>query len=1830
MYSRLKRILAGAVAVATALSMAVISPHAEEGDGYTEIALNSYDTEVSDASLTPTFDGEGVMYLAGDGRHLLYHIGAVEDGEVEAVRIEYKHDGKNRTHNFFAGYMFDSAKEKTSANIRNGKSDYSRELFRKNGNETFTHESNDAVKNGDFSILTFTADDFANLSGVKHGNDLWLNLTVCDHTYIKSLAIKKKEKEVPRPTRIEISGQKSIDLGGLDSFPAEYEYTAQVYDQNDEVMLEQAVTWSSVSNVTNGAVEISSDGKLNIPQNAPVQTVTITAVCGDAQESIEVFLDRLSADAIEIIGADSINSYIATQERQFVYAAKVLDQNGNEMTGQTVVWEFSTDAREGAATFRDGIVTVPVGVADQTLTLTAKCGNVTQTKTVKIEKKIVDLPETFPAEHSMKLRGLGNTETMKIDPEFEEIGMKAAAPGLFRFNLSQVINDAAGAITGITFTAYKESGASIALGLWEYADPKDEQRTDNRAWIETDWLNTENKAEVCNNYSLVFGFDDFGTRHDTAAQNYAQGRDSYIAPIATASVSDDKYTFSITGSALESVLAHAKEKDGIVELVVTSADLDARGGSVFKMYMSGVAEKNAQYMPNLTVAYDLPSTPRRVEIAGNDTLYINSQASSYTSSYTAAVYDQHGELYASQEVEWSADLGETSNVTFNSSTGALTINSNSGEGVVTLTAKSAFAVGTKKVTVKKIPDSFQNGDFEDTDDSYLAAHWTSNVPVYKLNFDETDFYNPWNESNTNNGNTLFTRTQGYALGGQETGGVRGTSGIDSTVKLSYSTALSDEDAETLMNSGNQAVGINNSKTEGFLKVGYEIPYYYMLDYYLTADSEQVLSNQGIYLGMEFRNKADTGFLASVATGDQVMPFTKGQWRTFTGTFTSGTENQINGQARVNIGIRGMRGTGYIDYFRLIPKGIDTQQVYEGEKSMQVANTLTWTSDIFSVEPKSDYTYYASVRPDSGVVDGQVTYTFMDNNYNVKGAYAVNTSASDGWSAADANGWRSIDGQITIPDGATICQITLSNPNGQGNVWFDGLVFAKTEEPKVNSIRITSGNSEVVIPDSAEAQYQYIAVVYDQYNHVMNSEVAWTVANEDGTPCAGISITSNGILKIASSASEGNIIITAAKDGKTAVKRAAVIRKGTAGEPESTGQYGFNGSFTANDGDAPYGWTNSGKDVVYYTFDNGVESWKSTRTDYGAPVDGETRWANDENHTSGRNSGSLLIYNPSHNMPGAQIPNDARIQGGMPYRFELYFKQKNITDDSVVRVNLRYFNSNSGTIAETPNMLRYYPNEYASNANAAGWQKWSGTEVVPVNASTVRMEMRYRGGLNNSDGYAWFDDVKISKVSGLDKEKTYNGNPSLMLVGYNEDKTTTGKEYGERWLSDKLNNISQGTAYEYSAMLQTHAADTGAYLSFIFYDASGNEISTVKSDKITGTTNDWKELKGSVTAPGGAISAAVAYNIDGRGTAWVSDISFRKMSDSGITGIRINGAPSVRVPISGSRTESYTVVCVNSAGNAVNAADAVITADNLPSGATFTNGALTVTSGAAVGTVRLSAAYGGYTAELNVAITKSSDASSNGGGGGGGGNGTGGGTTSGGGGNSSGGASSGVPMGNVNYGGANSSDQTGSNNTSEVPTLLQAPAVDYFSGGSNSVFEDIDGVPWAKQPIEALYRAGVVNGKAENLFAPEDAVTRAEFVTMLVKAFQLTSDNRENGFADVNEGDWYYNSVNIAVDNGIISGISADYFGAEENITRQDIAVMGVRLWNSFGKEMTGKYKASFTDFETVAEYALDAVTAMAEAGVVNGTETGAFAPLDNATRAEAAVIIYRMAVKYDE
>ena len=181
-------------------------------------------------------------------------------------------------------------------------------------------------------------------------------------------------------------------------------------------------------------------------------------------------------------------------------------------------------------------------------------------------------------------------------------------------------------------------------------------------------------------------------------------------------------------------------------------------------------------------------------------------------------------------------------------------------------------------------------------------------------------------------------------------------------------------------------------------------------------------------------------------------------------------------------------------------------------------------------------------------------------------------------------------------------------------------------------------------------------------------------------------------------------------------------------------------------------------------------------------------------------------------------------------------------------------------------------------------------------------------------------------------------------------------------------------------------------------------------------------------------------------------------------------------------------------------------------------------------------------------------------------------------------------------------------TNPVPTIKQ--------------FDDIGNYEWAKTAISVLSAKAVINGKSDRVFAPGDNVTRAEFIKMLIGAFSL-SGNAEIKFNDVPDEHWSHTYISAAVANKIANGISETLFGANDKITRQDMAEFCNRIIELKDLDIKGE-DVNFNDENKIAPYALESVKTLARAGIINGTGDGNFAPESNATRAEAAVIIYRL------
>ena len=213
------------------------------------------------------------------------------------------------------------------------------------------------------------------------------------------------------------------------------------------------------------------------------------------------------------------------------------------------------------------------------------------------------------------------------------------------------------------------------------------------------------------------------------------------------------------------------------------------------------------------------------------------------------------------------------------------------------------------------------------------------------------------------------------------------------------------------------------------------------------------------------------------------------------------------------------------------------------------------------------------------------------------------------------------------------------------------------------------------------------------------------------------------------------------------------------------------------------------------------------------------------------------------------------------------------------------------------------------------------------------------------------------------------------------------------------------------------------------------------------------------------------------------------------------------------------------------------------------------------------------------------------------------------------------------GNGGSGGEGGFSGSTVVPTVGQNTITGNLSSEIYP-FNDMDGYVWAKEATLALYKSGVLHGVGDNNFAPERVITREEFLKLIINGFEITAQaDNEVSFGDVNKEQWYYPFVKTGVNSGIIHGMDNNKFGIGDQITRQDMVVMLYRALNMKKEISDGSGFSSFEDYDTISDYAKSAV-AFAEANeIVNGMGDGNFHPQSSATRAEAAVILYR-AIEY--
>ncbi len=177
------------------------------------------------------------------------------------------------------------------------------------------------------------------------------------------------------------------------------------------------------------------------------------------------------------------------------------------------------------------------------------------------------------------------------------------------------------------------------------------------------------------------------------------------------------------------------------------------------------------------------------------------------------------------------------------------------------------------------------------------------------------------------------------------------------------------------------------------------------------------------------------------------------------------------------------------------------------------------------------------------------------------------------------------------------------------------------------------------------------------------------------------------------------------------------------------------------------------------------------------------------------------------------------------------------------------------------------------------------------------------------------------------------------------------------------------------------------------------------------------------------------------------------------------------------------------------------------------------------------------------------------------------------------------------------------------------------------FSDVgENVKWAVEAIDYLYEKGILTGTGTGYYNPAASISRADFMLMLTRAFDLEADfNSSDNFSDVDDDDYYYSAVAAAKKLGITKG-SNGKFNPKSALSRQDAMVLLVRALEVAGIELpdgTDSILHPFKDKNKVSEYATDAFEILVQAGIVQGSDNS-LNPNSSVSRAEIAVILHRI------
>ena len=186
-------------------------------------------------------------------------------------------------------------------------------------------------------------------------------------------------------------------------------------------------------------------------------------------------------------------------------------------------------------------------------------------------------------------------------------------------------------------------------------------------------------------------------------------------------------------------------------------------------------------------------------------------------------------------------------------------------------------------------------------------------------------------------------------------------------------------------------------------------------------------------------------------------------------------------------------------------------------------------------------------------------------------------------------------------------------------------------------------------------------------------------------------------------------------------------------------------------------------------------------------------------------------------------------------------------------------------------------------------------------------------------------------------------------------------------------------------------------------------------------------------------------------------------------------------------------------------------------------------------------------------------------------------------------------------------------------LLGAFCFPSLSAHASLMANDISG-HWAQSQIEKAIEQNIVSGYPDGSFQPDKNISRAEFFTMVNRAFGF-EEKTNSSFTDVKSTDWFAEQIAIANAAGYVSGYEDGTIKPNNKISRQEVAVIITRLSKTSTSAANSELLSSFKDAAAIPAWAREAIASTVSSGIMNGYPDQTFKAQNLISRAESVVVL---------